>query len=93
MSAMKDLLLFHIIHKLEAIMATQVETAAQITALTAQVSKIGGETRTLITRIEELTAALADAGNTAPEVETALAALAEQVGVVDLLVQDPDAPV
>lgn len=73
-----------------AIMATQQELAADLAAVSANVEKIGGETRSLIEKIDELTAAVEAAGNTTPEVDAALQALKDQVAVVDALV--PDAP-
>lgn len=80
----------HLLQRLEQLMTTQQQLAQSLTSLAAQVSKIGDETRTLITRAAALTDALAAAGNVSPEVEAALAALQEQVRVVDELV--PDAP-
>lgn len=71
-------------------MATQSELAAQLTTVTAQVTKIGGETRTLLTKIQELTDALANQPGVTPELQAAADALAAQVAVVDDLV--PDAP-
>lgn len=72
----------------EQIMATQEQLAADLAAVTANVSKIGDETRTLLSKIDDLTAAVAAAGNTTPEVDAALAALKAQVAVVDDLVPD-----
>lgn len=74
--------------RLEQIMATQTELANSINQVAAQVTKIGDETRTLLTRVAELTTALEEAGHSTPEVDTALAALQEQVAVVDALVPD-----
>jgi ABC-type transporter Mla subunit MlaD len=73
------------------IMATQAELAAQLTAATEQAAKIGGETRTLLTNIEDLLAQLATAGGVTPELQAAADALKAQLDVVDALV--PDAPV
>ena len=58
-------------------------------------AKIGGETRTLLDKVAALTVALESAGTTTPEVDAALAALQDQVGVVDALVPDaaPEQPV
>ena len=72
---------------LEAIMTTVQELAPQIEALTAQVTKIGTETRSLITKVQDLTDALA-ATPVPADVEAALVALADQVAVVDALVPD-----
>ena len=72
-------------------MATQEQLVADLTALTAQVTKIGTETSTLLTKVADLEAALSASGAAVtPEVEAALAALKSQVQVVDDLV--PDAP-
>jgi len=72
------------------IMSTQAELAAQLNTVTAEVTKIGTETQTLLTKIADLTAAIEAGGATTPEVDAALAALQAQVKVVDDLV--PDAP-
>jgi len=73
---------------LETIMATQQELTAQITAATEKLTKIGTETGTLLTKIEELKTALANAGNVSPELQAAVDALAAQAAVVDDLVPD-----
>lgn len=72
----------------EITMATQMELASDLAAIAANVEKIGVETRTLLTKISELQAALDAAGGTTPEVDAALAALKDQVTVVDNLVPD-----
>jgi septal ring factor EnvC (AmiA/AmiB activator) len=77
--------------RLSTIMASQDQHAADIAAVTAKVDKIGGETRTLLIKVAELTDALAAAGNTSVEVDAALQALKDQVAVVDDLVPDPAA--
>lgn len=76
-----------ILSRLEAIMTTVTELAPKIEALTAQVTKIGAETRSLITKVKDLTDALA-ATPVPTEVEAALFALGEQVAIVDALVPD-----
>lgn len=76
-----------ILSRLDIIMTTVQELAPQIDALTAQVAKIGTETRSLITKVQDLTDALASTPVPA-EVEAALLALGEQVAVVDALVPD-----
>ena len=78
--------------RLDNIMATQIELATSLATVTAQVTKIGDETRTLLGKVADLTAALAAAGTTTPEVDAALAALQDQVGVVDALVPDAAPP-
>jgi len=79
-----------IIERLDTIMASQAELAAELATVTAEVEKIGNETRALLQKIDDLTAALATSGATTPEVDAALAALKAQVLIVDQLV--PDAP-
>ena len=73
------------------IMTIQTELALQLTALATTVAKIGGETRSLLERIVELLAAIADAP-VSPEVTAAVAALSAQVAVVDSLVADLPTP-
>ncbi len=73
---------------LEKLMSTQEELAASLAQVSEQVAKIGTETSTLVQKVDDLTAALAAAGNTTPEVDAALAALQAQVTVVDDLVPD-----
>lgn len=72
------------------IMASQEQLVADLAAMTAQVEKIGGETRSLISKVDELMAALAAASETTPAIDNALQALKDQLSVVDALV--PDAP-
>lgn len=74
------------------IMASQSELAASIRRVTENVAKIGGETRSLLSKIQALTDAMAAAGGTTPEVDAAMADLQAQVVVVDGLVQDPETP-
>lgn len=76
--------------KLGALMATSAEIAQGLTDLTAEVTKIGTETTTLIAKVADLEAAI-NAGTVTPEVQAAFDALKAQVKVVDDLV--PDAPV
>lgn len=78
----------------EFLMATQSEVAQTLTDLTAQVAKIGDETRTLLDRIADLQEAVDNAGSVDPAVLDALAALQAQVTVVDDLVPDsaPEEP-
>lgn len=73
----------------ELIMATQAELAVTLGDLVTKVTKIGGETQSLLVRIDELMAAVVAAGNVTPEVEAAMAALQAQVDAVDALVADP----
>ena len=71
-------------------MATQAELATALTTVTDEITKIGTETQSLLAKIDDLTAALAAAGATTPEVDAALAALQAQAKAVDDLV--PDVP-
>lgn len=82
------LILHRIQYKVDKIMATQAQLAADLALVAAQVAKIGGETQALLQRIADLEAALANSGNLTPEVEAALAALKAQVQIVDDLVAD-----
>ncbi len=77
-----------ILTKLEKLMASQAELAASLETVSAQVAKIGTETAGLLAKVTDLEAAIANAGNTTPEVDAALAALRAQVQVVDDLVVD-----
>ena len=79
-----------IVALLENLMASQAELTVQVNALTEKVAKIGAETRSLLTKIDDLTQALANAGNVTPELQAAFDALAAQADVVDKLV--PDSP-
>lgn len=69
-------------------MATQKEVADQLKDVTAKLSKIGTETGTLLTKIEELKAVIEAGGNVTPELQAAVDALAAQAQVVDDLVPD-----
>jgi ABC-type transporter Mla subunit MlaD len=80
-----------ILSRLETIMTTVTEIAARVEAQTAQVAKIGEETRSLITKINDLTSALANAALPEDAID-ALDALDAQLGIVDGLVADLPAP-
>lgn len=69
-------------------MGTEAENTATLNALTAQVTKVGEETRALLQKIADLTAIIEAGTNSGPEFDAALAALQAQVGVVDGLVPD-----
>lgn len=75
----------------EKIMATQEEAAAQLTAVNEELAKVGNETRSLLTKVDDLTAAVVAAGSVGPALQAAIDAVAAQVKVVDDMV--PDAPV
>ena len=78
-----------VLSKLEKIMTTQVEGVVEIQAVKEQVTKIGTETSTLLTKIEELTQAIENAGkDLSPEVQQALDDLKAQAQIVDDLVPD-----
>jgi hypothetical protein len=76
--------------KLDKIMVTQTETAAQITALFTLVDKIGVEIDSSLAEIQALKDLLVSAGNTDPAVTAAVDALAVRLTALDLKV--PDAP-
>jgi hypothetical protein len=86
--------------ELHTIMANDAELVAQLNAVNttltdvaANVDKIGTETDLLLVKITELENALANAGNSSPEVDAALAAVTAQAGVVQSKVQGVDAKV
>jgi hypothetical protein len=72
----------------DLIMATAAELTASLDAATAQITKIGTETTTLLQKIADLEAAIAAGFTTTPEIDAALAALKAQVQVGDDLVVD-----
>lgn len=71
----------------ETIMTSQAQLATQLQDLATQTEKARTE---VLTKIGDLEAAIANAGNTTPEVDAALAALKGAVQGVDDIV--PDAP-
>lgn len=85
-------LLLKLIKKVDQLMATQAELAAELFGIRTSVTKIGTETAATLAKVAELEAALAAAGGTTPEVDAALAALKAQVQVVDDLVLDSPTP-
>lgn len=72
----------------EQSMQSMQELATAINDVTGKVAKIEAETRSLITKIGELQAAIEAAGAVPPEVADALSSLQAQVDVVDALVPD-----
>lgn len=72
----------------EFIMTSQAQLAADLTTVKDQVAKIGAETTVTLQKVADLEAAIGNAGEVTPEVEAALAALKEQVNLVDGLVPD-----
>ncbi len=81
-------MLIHLHKEIRNIMATQAELAADLQAVTDQVTKIGAETTATLQKVTELEAAIEAGGGTTPEVDAALAALKAQVKVVDDMVAD-----
>lgn len=77
-----------LLKRLKNIMINQAQLAAALVALTATVTKIGTETATLKTKVEELTLALENSGQLSQEVQDALTGLTAQIQVVDDLVPD-----
>ena len=77
-----------ILAKLEKIMASQAELAVQIAAVTEKVAKIGTETRSLLTKIDELKAVIAAGAEVSPALQASVDALSAQASVVDGLVED-----
>jgi hypothetical protein len=79
-----------ILEKVNAIVTTQAELAADLTAVKDQITKIGAETTATLQKVADLETALGNAGNVSPEVQAAFDALKASVQAVDDLV--PDAP-
>lgn len=69
-------------------MAMQAELTTQVTAATDKLKKIGTETSSLLTKIDELKAVIAAGGAVTPELQAAVDALTTQALVVDELVPD-----
>ncbi len=86
-----DQLLVALDHWGKKIMATQQELTVQLTAINAQLVKIGTETTSLLTAIDELKAVIANAPVT-PELQAAVDKVAQQAGVIDALVPDLPTP-
>lgn len=76
----------------EKIMATQAEIAAELKAINTKLGKIGAETKSLLTKIEELTEVIAN-GPVSAELQEAVDALKAQADTVDELVEDLPPPV
>lgn len=72
------------------IMSTQAELAAALDAVNTKLIKIGTEVTTILTRIDELEAAVA-ANPVSPEVQAAMDRVTSQAQVLDDL--NPDTPV
>jgi ABC-type transporter Mla subunit MlaD len=72
--------------ELQKIMANQAELAAQLSAVSAQLAKASGE---IVARVAALEQAIANAGNSTPEVDAALEAVKQIAQALDDL--NPDA--
>ncbi len=70
-------------------MATQAELATQLSGVKDQLVKVGTEIDTLQTKVADLQAAIANAGNVTPELQAAFDALKTQAQVLDDLNPDP----
>lgn len=82
----------HLIFKQnQTLIMNQQELASALEAVSAQVAKIGTESSATLQKVTDLEAAIQNAGQVSPEVQTAFDALKAQVQVVDDLI--PDAPV
>lgn len=79
--------------KLEKIMATQDEMAIEMATITAQIAKIGEESKATLQKVADLEAVLATQGGVTPALQTAFDALKSQVTVVDNLIPDAPPPV
>lgn len=77
-------------NQLKEIMANQTDMAAEMATITAQIAKIGEESKATLQKVTDLEAALANQGGVTPALQTAFDALKAQVTVVDNLI--PDAP-
>lgn len=74
------------------VLMTQQEAVTKLNETVAKLTKIGGETSSLLTKIDELKTVIAAGGNASPELEAAVAALTTQADVVDGLVDDLPTP-
>ena len=79
-----------ILQRLESIMATQAEAAAQLATIAGTLDKVSGETTALLNEVQTLKDAAANAGNVTPELQAAIDAVASRAAAIDALV--PDAP-
>lgn len=69
-------------------MATQAEIVVQLNATSAKLDKIGTETQSLLTKIQELLAIIANLPDASPELVAAADALRIKADTVDALVED-----
>lgn len=77
-------------NQLKTIMSTQSEMAAEMATITAQVAKIGEESKATLQKVADLEAALGNQTGVTPALQSAFDALKAQVTVVDDLI--PDVP-
>lgn len=73
-------------------METQADLLKAVTDLTAQVDKIGTETKTTLQKVTDLEAALANQTGVTPELQAAFDALKTHVQAVDDLIPDAAPP-
>lgn len=73
---------------LENIVATQKEVTEQLNAVSAKLDKIGTETQSLLDKIKELLAIIANTPDASPELVAAADALKIKADTVDALVDD-----
>lgn len=76
----------------QQIMLTQEQLVQGLNEVSAQVSKIKGESSATLQKVSDLEAALNNQGNVSPAVEDAFNALKAQVQVVDDLIADTNTP-
>lgn len=73
-------------------MAKQSEMAADMATVTAQIAKIGEESKKTLQKVTDLETALGNQEDVSPELQSAFDALKAQVTVVDDLIPDAPAP-
>lgn len=79
----------------------QQEAIQKLGVISEQMTKIGQETQSLLTKVADLQAAAENADNVSPELQAAIEAVSNQANAVDVLVPDnipsveqpPEAPV
>jgi C4-dicarboxylate-specific signal transduction histidine kinase len=79
--------------KLNNVMATQQELAAQMNQLGAQLTNISNESKATLQKVAELEAVIGNQDNVSPELQTAFDNLKAQVQTVDDLIPDATTPV
>lgn len=76
----------------ERIEMNQAEAVAKLNSVNDSLTKIGGETSTLLAKVADLEAAAANAGEISPELQAAIEAVSAQATKVDDLVPDSTPP-